>query len=169
MDGRKRDHHMNVNENKKPYGTIDIAKFVMAILVVAIHVHPFSGEVAFVYDDIVARIADPLFFQITAFLFFEKVFREDKDMWMSEPGWHQSALSWQKLGHYMKRILQLYTAWFILCAPVVCYRTAQELGFTWSLQGMGRIVISLLRKYWLSGYYGAMWFMTVWICAQETV
>ena len=166
MDGRKRDHHMNVNENKKPYVTIDIAKFVMAILVVAIHVHPFSGEVAFVYDDIVARIADPLFFQITAFLFFEKVFREDKDIWRSEPGWHQRALSWQKLGHYMKRILQLYTAWFILYAPVVCYRTVQELGFTLSLQGMGRIVISLLRKYWLSGYYGAMWFMTALLFAM---
>lgn len=74
MDGRKRDHHMNVNENKKTYVTIDIAKFVMAILVVAIHVRPFSGEAAFVYDDIVARIADPLFFQITAFLFLKKSF-----------------------------------------------------------------------------------------------
>lgn len=136
MDGRKRDHHMNVNENKKPYVTIDIAKFIMAILVVAIHVRPFSGEAAFVYDDIVARIADPLFFQITAFLFFEKVFREDGNVRLSQPGWHQRALSWQKLGHYMKRILQLYTAWFILYAPVVCYRTTQELGFTWSLQGM---------------------------------
>ena len=74
---------MNVNENKKPYVTIDIAKFVMAILVVAIHVRPFSGEAAFVYDDIVARVADPLFFQITAFLFFEKVFRKDKDIRMA--------------------------------------------------------------------------------------
>lgn len=157
---------MNVNENKKPYVTIDIAKFVMAILVVAIHVRPFSGEAAFVYDDIVARVADPLFFQITAFLFFEKVFREDKDIRMSERGWYQRTLSWQKLGHYMKRILQLYTAWFILYAPVVCYRTAQELGITCNLQGMGRVVLSLLRKYWLSGYYGAMWFMTALLLAM---
>lgn len=128
---------MNVNENKKPYVTIDVAKFVMAILVVAIHVRPFSGEAAFVYDDIVARIADPLFFQITAFLFFEKVFREDKDIRMPEHGWYQRALSWQKLGHYMKRILQLYTAWFILYAPVVCYRTVQERALPGACRGWG--------------------------------
>ena len=79
------DNHMKVKNNKKTYVTIDIAKFIMAILVVAIHVRPFSGEAAFVYDDIVARIADPLFFQITAFLFFEKVFREDGNVRLSEP------------------------------------------------------------------------------------
>lgn len=37
-------------------------------------------------------------------------------------------MSWRMLGHYMKRILALYTAWFVIYAPVVLPRTWQECG-----------------------------------------
>ena len=146
----------NTRAERKQYRAIDIAKFVMAILVVAIHVRPFTGQTAFVYDDIIARIADPLFFQITAFLFFEKIFAQiSGDL---RPG-----MSWRMLGHYMKRILALYTAWFVIYAPVVLPRTWQECGNT---RGM---LLALLKKYWLSGYYGAMWFMTALLLAMPLV
>ena len=52
---------------REAYPAVDIAKFVLAILVVAIHVQPFRGMTGFLYDNCVARIADPLFFAITAF------------------------------------------------------------------------------------------------------
>jgi hypothetical protein len=155
-DGSRDKKMTNTRAERKQYRAIDIAKFVMAILVVAIHVRPFTGQTAFVYDDIIARIADPLFFQITAFLFFEKIFAQiSGDL---RPG-----MSWRMLGHYMKRILALYTAWFVIYAPVVLPRTWQECG---NIRGM---LLALLKKYWLSGYYGAMWFMTALLLAMPLV
>lgn len=155
-DGSRDKKMTNTRAERKQYRAIDIAKFVMAILVVAIHVRPFTGQTAFVYDDIIARIADPLFFQITAFLFFEKVFAQIS-------GDLRQGMSWRMLGHYMKRILALYTAWFVIYAPVVLPRTWQECG---NIRGM---LLALLKKYWLSGYYGAMWFMTALLLAMPLV
>ncbi len=155
-DGSRDKKMTNTRAERKQYRAIDIAKFVMAILVVAIHVRPFTGQTAFVYDDIIARIADPLFFQITAFLFFEKIFAQIS-------GDLRQGMSWCMLGHYMKRILALYTAWFVIYAPVVLPRTWQECG---NIRGM---LLALLKKYWLSGYYGAMWFMTALLLAMPLV
>lgn len=155
-DGSRDKKMTNTRAERKQYRAIDIAKFVMAILVVAIHVRPFTGQTAFVYDDIIARIADPLFFQITAFLFFEKIFAQIS-------GDLRQGMSWRMLGHYMKRILALYTAWFVIYAPVVLPRTWQECG---NIRGM---LLALLKKYWLSGYYGAMWFMTALLLAMPLV
>ena len=155
-DGSRDKKMTNTRAERKQYRAIDIAKFVMAILVVAIHVRPFTGQTAFVYDDIIARIADPLFFQITAFLFFEKIFAQIS-------GDLSQGMSWCMLGHYMKRILALYTAWFVIYAPVVLPRTWQECG---NIRGM---LLALLKKYWLSGYYGAMWFMTALLLAMPLV
>ena len=155
-DGSRDKKMTNTRAERKQYRAIDIAKFVMAILVVAIHVRPFTGQTAFVYDDVIARIADPLFFQITAFLFFEKIFAQIS-------GDLRQGMSWCMLGHYMKRILALYTAWFVIYAPVVLPRTWQECG---NIRGM---LLALLKKYWLSGYYGAMWFMTALLLAMPLV
>ena len=152
----------NIRAERKQYRAIDIAKFVMAILVVAIHVRPFTGQTAFVYDDIIARIADPLFFQITAFLFFEKIFAQIS-------GNLGQGMSWRNLGHYMKRILALYTAWFVIYAPIVLPWTWRECGKVRGITGVAKIFFALLKKYWLSGYYGAMWFMTSLLLAIPLV
>lgn len=63
-----RDTHVKV---RNPY--IDIVKFVMALLVVAIHVHPVEGELGFIIYNVIARVADPMFFIITAYFFFAKI------------------------------------------------------------------------------------------------
>lgn len=161
-DGSRDKKMTNTGAERKQYRAIDIAKFVMAILVVAIHVRPFTGQTAFVYDDIIARIADPLFFQITAFLFFEKIFAQIS-------GDLRQGMSWRMLGHYMKRILALYTAWFVIYAPVVLPRTWRECGDVRGIAGLAKMLLALLRKYWLSGYYGAMWFMTALLLAMPLV
>ncbi len=143
----------------------------MAILVVAIHVRPFSGEVAFVYDDIIARIADPLFFMITAFLFFEKIFTRAMDgNYFSDRKEAEkkikAGLSWKSMGHYMKRLLLLYTAWFVIYLPRVIRVSLWEYR---SIQGgelVAKVLLGLVKKYWLSGYYGAMWFITALIIAM---
>ena len=58
-----------------PY--IGLCKFIMALLVVAIHVEPFTGNMAFYYDHCLARIADPMFFTLSAYFLFDKLLASD--------------------------------------------------------------------------------------------
>ena len=54
------------------YDSIDLTKFVLAFMVVLIHINPFSAEVNVVVMPVL-RLAVPLFFIISAFFFFTKV------------------------------------------------------------------------------------------------
>ncbi len=132
---------------KRYYPAIDIARFILAILVVAIHVRPFTGNAAFFYDDCIARIADPLFFMISAYLFFTKVYAG---------GWKKG-----ELGRYLRRLLKLYLAWLLIYSPVIIHHTlvANKEADLWQILGL------LLRKILLEGPYGAMWFLTALLLA----
>lgn len=130
---------------RKNYPAIDIAKFIMAILVVAIHVRPFGGTVGFLFDDCIARIADPLFFAITSFFMFQKAFGEQ--------------LSWKCLGTYMKRIGLLYGCWVLLHSYVILKRALYLTGGGWDM------IRYLLQQIFLSGPYGALWFLTALLLA----
>lgn len=130
---------------REAYPAVDIAKFVLAILVVAIHVQPFRGMTGFLYDNCVARIADPLFFAITAFFMFRGAFEQD--------------LSWRSLGKYMLRIGLLYGCWVLIYAPVILQRAVYVAGGGWTL------IRYLLQQIFLSGPYGALWFLTALLLA----
>lgn len=132
---------------KEVYPAIDIAKFVMAILVVAIHVRPFEGTVGFIYNDVIARIADPLFFALTSFFLFRKAFSPE------------GTLSWGALGRYMIRIGGLYGSWVLIYSPVIVKRALYVTGGGWDFAGY------LLRSIFLSGPYGALWFLTALLLA----
>lgn len=130
---------------REAYPAVDIAKFVLAILVVAIHVKPFGGIAGFLYNNCVARIADPLFFSITAFFMFRKAFEQN--------------LSWRSLGKYMLRIGLLYGCWVLIYAPVILQRAVYVAGGGWTL------IRYLLQQIFLSGPYGALWFLTALLLA----
>lgn len=132
---------------KEVYPAIDIAKFVMAILVVAIHVRPFGGTVGFIYNDVIARIADPLFFALSSFFLFQKAFSMD------------GVLPWKALGQYMLRIGGLYGSWVLIYSPVIVKRALYVTGGGWDFAGY------LLRSIFLSGPYGALWFLTALLLA----
>ena len=58
---------------KKSYGMLDVAKFISALLVIAIHCAPFieiNETLNFVYVQIIARLAVPFFFMASGWLFF---------------------------------------------------------------------------------------------------
>ena len=63
---------------RNPY--IDITKFIMALLVVAIHVRPADGELGFIIANVIARVADPMFFIITAYFLFAKAKKAEGKM-----------------------------------------------------------------------------------------
>jgi hypothetical protein len=125
---------------------MDFAKFILAVFVVAIHVRPFSGEAAFFCDDVIAQMADPLFFVMTAYFFFRKVLRRN---------WEGTVL-----GDYMKRIGLLYGLWVLLYSPVILMACRKEAAGLWVQ------VWLFLQKIFLSGPYGALWFLTALLLAM---
>lgn len=87
---------------------LDVLKFSMALLVVAIH-----AEAVNIYKNIYAiihpltDIAVPLFFLISSFLVFSKI-RLSND-------------SRETLLHFSKRLLILYAFWMLIQTPLVIY------------------------------------------------
>lgn len=61
--------------NKKTYDSLDVVKWVSALLSVIIHTNPFHGSelLEFYTKDVISRIAVPLFFAISGYLFFRKI------------------------------------------------------------------------------------------------
>lgn len=95
-----------MGEYKSMYcsNTIDIAKFVLSILVVAIHTKPL-GEYNFVIEPII-RLAVPLFFALSSYLFFYQVNNN------KSPG---------AITKFIIRIYKLYLSWFIIFFPLTLF------------------------------------------------
>lgn len=84
-------------KNEKFNGTIDIAKFIMAILVVGIHTEPFGFNVWLDRGfGIVTRLCVPFFFVISSYFFFKKN---------------------NKPTLYVKRLFLLYFIWSVVYLP----------------------------------------------------
>ncbi len=131
--------------DKERNSAIDLSKFVMAVFVVAIHVRPFSGKLAFLVDDCITRLANPLFFTISSYFLFYGL--EKGRVKEGSKKWNAKALL-----PFIKRILILYTVWFMLNLP----------NFKWQIMfnGMEMLPIRLFQAYFLSGPFDtALWFL----------
>ena len=86
-----------IGENKKINGTIDIAKFLMAVLVVGIHTEPLGFNIWLDRGfGIITRLCVPFFFVASSYFFFRK---------------NNSPLK------YVKRLFILYLIWSIIYLP----------------------------------------------------
>lgn len=116
--------------NSRNINSLDIAKFVAAILVVAIHANPFRGVANTVIIEGFARLAVPFFFIASAYLFF----RRNPDA--------------KALRHFARRICLLYGFWFVFNLPHYCvYRTPDS-------------VTTFIHDLLLGSTFGASWFLT---------
>ena len=79
----------------------DVAKFIAAILVVAIHTHPFHGNTDYWFTSF-CRLAVPFFFASSSFFFWRNPSHDIKK--------------------YLKRLLGIYAVWFVLELPYVLRR-----------------------------------------------
>lgn len=132
-------------ERVRQIPALDVTKFVLSILVVAIHVEPFTGNLAFYYNHCIARIADPLFFAVSAYCLFARLV---KNQWAPEI-----------FRTYMRRIALLYGGWTLVYFPVILRECSIEAGET------GNIGILILKRVLLSGPYGPLWFLTALLLA----
>lgn len=65
---------------EKEYQAVDISRFMMACLVIAIHMPPFLGvnsELNFWFENYVVRLAVPFFFMCTGFFVFGSIRMSD--------------------------------------------------------------------------------------------
>ena len=102
---------------------IGIFKFILAILVVAIHVEPFTGDLAFYVNNCIARIAVPSFFIYSSYFLFDKLLHNH---------WDKKIFFQQE-----KHLAKYYGIWLLLHAPIVLsrlYETSEgTLDYIWKI------------------------------------
>ena len=88
---------------RKQYDSLDLARLVLSLVVVGIHVNPFGPGSALPFP--LTRVAVPLFFLISSFLFFRSEKKGDM----------------KALGRFLERNGRRYLAWFLLLFPVTAW------------------------------------------------
>ena len=99
-------------DKKKVYYGLDLLKFIMAFIVVMIHVKPFpAGTVLYSAFSQLLAVAVPVFFVISAFLLFSKTYGSNSD-----GGGDLSVIQ-----RFTTRILILYGIWLLIEIPWVIF------------------------------------------------
>lgn len=129
---------------------LDIAKFISAFLVIAIHTQPFLDSKPLVnlyFVQVVCRIAVPLFFVISGYLFFRK---------LDDNREYNDYENISKLKHTLFRLIKLYLIYSIIYLP-----------FSYLLYGTINIhnILSYLRGLLFNGSYYHLWFFPALIFA----
>ncbi len=128
----------------KQKSSLDIAKFVCAILVLIIHTNPFgsySKLLSFGFRNVVCVIAVPFFFCASGYLLAEKLngFQTagDKNSYMKK---------------YLKRLAGIYLFWSAVYFPFVVIKWLRA-GFTVGL------VLEYVKDFFFEGSYLTIWFL----------
>ena len=133
----------------KSYDILDLAKFILSIMIVAIHTALFQN-----YLFPWLRIAVPLFFMISSFLLFKRVnatANNEKD---------------KVIKKYIIRQLKLYLFWFIILLPLtIYYRKDWVIG----VNNIFQIITNILSNTLFSSTFIASWFIVASIWATIIV
>jgi len=101
-----------MNAKIKQYNSLDLMKFISAILIIVLHTSPFQSYnalISFGLRNVVTIIAVPFFFCTSGFLLFKKLFVLSQD----EKG--------KYFKHYIKRLCIMYGLWSLVYFPFVIY------------------------------------------------
>lgn len=128
----------------KQYSAIDLFKLFAAILVVAIHTHPFYPTVLDYYFTCFCRIAVPFFFVATSFFFFRK---PDAD-----------------IRKYNTRMLTIYILWFVIELPIVYHKFFIEFDRSLPLQ-----MANFARCLLFSNTWGASWYIMACVISVNII
>lgn len=122
---------------KKENDTVNIMKLVLSLVIVAIHTQLLNGKI---YP--FARIAVPLFFMLSSWLFFEKYEHNEK-----------------ALKVYMKRNLELYLFWFVMLLPVT------YLSRDYFQESVGTGFLRILKDFLFGSTFLASWYIMASVIA----
>lgn len=116
--------------------SIDIAKFILSLLVVSIHIQLFNGKLL-----PLNRMAVPIFFIFSSYLYFRKL-----------------DIKKRRLKKTIKRNTLLYASWFVFLLPITEYiRRYHELG-VWG-------IIHIVRDFFLGSTFLASWYIVAFSLA----
>lgn len=136
-----------ITENKKNYDILDLVKLILSFMVVAIHAKLFDP---YLYPWL--RLAVPLFFMISSYLFFSKVklcqSKEEK---------------LQALKKFTLRNIYFYAFWFIVLFPL----TAILRG--WFNQGILNGIVTILINLFIGSTFVASWFISALVIGTAIV
>jgi len=124
--GRKTE--LRLDGKPASYAAVDAARFVCALLVVAIHVRPLETYTelgSFLLDKGICRIAVPFFFLVSGYFYGRK------------------PMTVRSLGAFLWRIALLYALWTAIYYPIVA--ESQDMNHYW-------------RRCLLSGSYYHLWY-----------
>ncbi len=132
-----------MNAKIKQYNSLDLMKFISAILIIVLHTSPFQSYnalISFGLRNVVTIIAVPFFFCTSGFLLFKKL----------------SVLSQDENGkyfkHYIKRLCIMYGLWSLVYFPFVIYN--------WTKDGFSVMsVLQYIKRFFFEGSYSTIWFL----------
>lgn len=134
---------MAENERKIRNCSIDIFRYICAIMVVMIHTQPFSDiddRAGYIFAQIVPRIAVPFFFAAAGYFYIPKLEKGQKPFFP-----------------YIKRLLAGYSVWSLL------YYIVDFKG--WGHSDIKNFVVSCAYQFIVTGSHGHFWFFTALIFA----
>lgn len=131
------------------YNSLDLMKFISAILIIILHTNPFSSYskiVSFGFRNIVTIIAVPFFFCTSGFLFFKKI---------SLLTTKEKVTYFKK---YLKRLFIIYFLWSIVYLPFVIYKWSENRSLYIQL-------LEYIKNFIFEGSYSTIWFLPALIVA----
>lgn len=140
---------MTKNEaDKQQYYGIDLFKFLMAILVVAIHTQPLYGVESILLHrifDTITSLAVPYFFAASGYLLFLK-FNDSLS----------SIDNFRITKKYLSRVFYLYIVWNVIYIPITIY------GYMEYNMSIGRYLLDCVRGLFIIGqqfYSWQLWYL----------
>lgn len=133
----------------KQYKSLDLAKFVCAILIIVLHTAPFSsyGKVlTFGFRNIVTVIAVPFFFMTSGFLAFKKLDALDV------------AQKKTYVASYLKRLTVMYLIWSAVYFGFVAIKWVRSGFSVYS-------VLEYIKDFFFEGSYSTIWFLPALLSA----
>ena len=143
-------------QREKSYSNIDIIKFICSLLIIIIHTAPLkeiSVIANFYLVEVIARIAVPVFFTVSGFLFFDKIMFENGKI-------KKCKKNHEKLWRYIKKNTILY---FVASAIYIIFQLPMWKQSEW---GIWNIIKDWTVSFILVGTHYHLWYLLALIYAM---
>lgn len=134
---------------------MDYLKYICAFLVLIVHIPPFGNNNAysipnFILQNIVARIAVPMYFGLSGFLYF----RKEND---------NSNIDVNRTIRYLKKLLRMYLAWSVIYFPI------NLINIFHNQDGILHGFAIYLRNFFFVGSYTHLWYLNALIVSLASI
>lgn len=131
----------NINNSRN--NSIDIFRFICALMVIATHTDPLmdiSPKLGYILTQLVPRIAVPFFFAVSGYFYIQKLEMGEK-----------------VFIKYIKRLLTTYIAWSLIYFLIDFCQ--------WGYKNIKNYIVSSLYHFFVIGSHYHLWFFVALICS----